>query len=183
MSDTAAGKSCMTLNLGNYMNFLRMVQKDPSRARFSFSTRTTWQGAAKTETTARGRVIAADEPEAFGGQDSAADPVELLLAALASCVSIGLVTQAAKRGIDFEDFEIDVRGDLDLRGYLGLDDSVRPGYENITYTVRVKTDAPAEVIEEMLRKSESTSPMFDNIRNGVGITSVVEVIAPEAAAV
>ncbi|HEX8274371.1 MAG TPA: OsmC family protein [Longimicrobiaceae bacterium] len=179
MSDTSA-KSCMTLNLGNYMDFLRGVQEDPSRARFSFSTKTHWKGGAKTETTARGRTIAADEPEAFGGQDSAADPVELLLAALASCVSIGLVTQAAKRGIDFEDFEIDVRGDMDLRGYLGLDDEVRPGYDNITYTVRVKTDAPAEVIEEMLRKSERTSPMFDNIRNGVGITSVVEVVAPEA---
>lgn len=182
MSDTSA-KSCMTLNLGNYMNFLRMVQEDPSKARFSFSTRTHWKGGAQTETTARGRTIAADEPEAFGGQDSAADPVELLLAALASCVSIGLVTQAAKRGIDFEDFEIDVRGDMDLRGYLGLDEEVRPGYDNITYTVRVKTDAPAEVIEEMMRISERTSPMFDNIRNGVGITSVVEVVAPELAAV
>jgi uncharacterized OsmC-like protein len=182
MSDTSA-KSCMTLNLGNYMSFLRMVQEDPSKARFSFSTKTHWKGGAQTETTARGRTIAADEPEAFGGQDSAADPVELLLAALASCVSIGLVTQAAKRGIDFEDFEIDVRGDMDLRGYLGLDESVRPGYDNITYTVRVKTDAPAEVIEEMMRISERTSPMFDNIRNGVGITSVVEVVAPKAVAV
>lgn len=182
MSDTTA-KSCMTLNLGNYMSFLRSVQEDPSRARFSFSTRTHWKGGAQTETTARGRTIAADEPEAFGGQDSAADPVELLLAALASCVSIGLVTQAAKRGIDFEDFEVDVRGDMDLRGYLGLDEEVRPGYDNITYTVRVKTDAPAEVIEEMLRASERTSPMFDNIRNGVGITSVVEVVAPELAGV
>lgn len=182
MSDTSA-KSCMTLNLGNYMSFLRTVQEDPSKARFSFSTRTHWKGGAQTETTARGRTIAADEPEAFGGQDSAADPVELLLAALASCVSIGLVTQAAKRGIDFEDFEIDVRGDMDLRGYLGLDEGVRPGYDNITYTVRVRTDAPAEVIEEMMRISERTSPMFDNIRNGVGITSVVEVVAPEAVAV
>ncbi len=175
MSDTSA-KSCMTLNLGNYMNFLRMVQEDPSKARFSFSTKTHWKGGAQTETTARGRTIAADEPEAFGGQDSAADPVELLLAALASCVSIGLVTQAAKRGVDFDDFEIEVTGDLDLRGYLGLDESVRPGYTNVQYVVRVKSDAPQDVIEEILRTAERTSPMFDNIRNGVPISSRLEMM-------
>lgn len=107
--------------------------------------------------------------------------MELLLAALASCVSIGLVTQAAKRGLDFQDFEIDVRGDLDLRGYLGLDDRVRAGYENVEYVVRVKTDVPAEVVEDMLRAGERTSPMWDNIRNGIGLTSRVEVVAPDPA--
>ena len=69
---------------------------------------------------------------------------------------------------------------MDLRGYPGLDESARPGYDDIIYTVRVKTDAPAEVIEELLRASERRSPMFDNIRNGVRIRSVVEVEAPEA---
>lgn len=170
-------KSCMTLNLGNYQNFLQQVEADPSTARFSFTAKTVWQGGARTETTARDRVISADEPEAFGGKDSAADPVELLLAALTSCVSIGLVTQAAKRGIDFEDFEIEVTGDLDLRGYLGLDDEVRSGYTGLEYVVRVKTNAPAEVVAELLAAAERTSPMFDTIRNGSPIRSRLEVHA------
>lgn len=176
MAEATKTKSCMTLNLGNYNNFLQQVQADPSKANFSFTAKTLWKDGARTETIARDRVIKADEPEAFGGQDSAADPVELLLAALTSCVSIGLVTQAAKRGIDFEDFEIEVTGDLDLRGYLGLDEEIRPGYTNLQYVVRVKSDASPEAIEELLRASEKTSPMFDTIRNGAPITSRLEMM-------
>lgn len=177
MSETVKPKSCMTLNLGNYNNFLQQVQEDPAKANFSFSAKTLWKDGTVTETIARDRVIKADEPEAFGGQDSSFDPVELLLAALTSCVSIGLVTQAAKRGVDFDDFEIEVTGDLDLRGYLGLDETVRPGYTNLQYVVRVKSDTPQEVIEEILRSAERTSPMFDNIRNGVPISSRLEMMA------
>lgn len=177
MSGTTSAKSCLTVNLGNYRNFIQQVREDPEKARFSFSAKTLWKGGTITETIARGRAITADEPEALGGQDSAVDPVELLLAALTSCVSIGLATQAAKRGVDFEDFELEVKGDLDLRGYLGLDESIRPGYTNLEYVVRVKSDAPREVIEEIVRAAEKTSPMFDNIRNGVPITSRAEVVS------
>lgn len=176
-------KSCFSLNLDNYRDFVRAVQEDPEKGIFSFSAKTVWQGGAITETVARDRVIAADEPEALGGTDSAADPVELLLAALTSCVSIGLVTQAAKRGIDFDDFEIEVEGELDLRGYLGVEESVRPGYTNIDYTVRLQSEAPPDVLEEILRAAEQTSPMYDNILNGTPITSHLEVVTPEAQAV
>lgn len=170
-----SSKSCFSLNLDNYHDFVNAVQEDPEKGLFSFSAKTLWQGGTITETVARGRKIRADEPEALGGKDSALDPVELLLAALTSCISIGIVTQAAKRGIDFDDFEIEVRGDLDLRGYLGIDESVRPGYTNLDYTIRVQTDAPETVVQEILREAERTSPMFDNIRNGVPITSQLEV--------
>ncbi len=170
-------KSCFSLNLDNYQDFVRRVRTDPETGKFRFTARTEWQGGTITQTVARDRVIYADEPEALGGQDSAADPVELLLAALTSCVSIGLVTQAASRGVDFDDFEIDVAGELDLRGYLGLDDTVRPGYTNIEYTVRIKSDAPHHVLEEILRAAERTSPMFDNIRNGVPIQSRLEILS------
>lgn len=168
-------KSCFSLNIDNYNAFIDRVKEDPDAAQFAFTATTRWQGGAITETEARGRTIAADEPEALGGQDSALDPVELLLASLGSCISIGLVTQAAQRDVDFHDFEIEVTGELDLRGYLGVDDAVRPGYRNLEYTVRIDSDAPREVLEEILAAAERTSPMYDNIGNGVPITSTLEV--------
>ncbi|WP_263788168.1 OsmC family protein [Salinibacter grassmerensis] len=167
-------KSCLTLNIDNFNDFAEQVQEDPSKADFSFTTTTRWQGGAQSETEARGRTISADEPEDLGGQDSAIDPVELLLASLGSCLSIGLVTQAAKRDVDFNDFEIEVTGDLDLRGYLGVDDTVRPGFTNIEYTVRIDSDAEPEVLHEILEAAEAGSPMYDNILNGVSVTSNLE---------
>jgi len=175
-------KSCFSLNIDNYQNLVERVKEDPDAAHFAFTATTRWQGGAITETEARGRTITADEPEDLGGQDSALDPVELLLASLGSCISIGLVTQAAQRDIDFDDFEIEVTGELDLRGYLGVDDGVRPGYKNLEYTVRIESDASKEVLREILAEAERTSPMFDNIHNGVPISSSLEVASPAATA-
>lgn len=166
-------KSCFHLDIQRLSEFAQAVEEDPEKAKFTFATKTTWRDGAVTETRARENVIVADEPEVLGGTDTAADPVELLLASLASCVSIGLVTQAAKRGVELRDFEVDVEGELDVRGYLG-DEAVRPGFNTIRYTIRVDSDAAAETIEEIVRTAERTSPMFDNISNGVAVSSRVE---------
>ena len=171
-------KSCFTLDIDNFNDFAKRVQDDPSEAHFEFSTTTRWQGGAIAETEARGRTIATDEPEALGGQDSAIDPVELLLASLGSCLSIGLVTQAAKRDVEFKDFEIDVTGTMDLRGYLDVDDEVRPGFTELEYTVRIDSDADPEVLREILEAAEKGSPMYDNILNGVPISANLETASP-----
>ena len=83
MSQATATKSCMTLNLGNYKSFLQQVQENPEKAKFSFSAKTLWNGGAATETTARNRVIRADEPEAFTAADGVNDRL------LALCVGRG----------------------------------------------------------------------------------------------
>ncbi len=168
-----AEKSCFNLDIDRLGEFAGAVEADPEKAKFTFAARTVWRDGAVTETRARENVIVADEPEALGGTDTAADPVELLLASLTSCVSIGLVTQAAKRGVELRDFEIDVEGDIDIRGYLG-EQEVRPGFTDIRYTVKVESDAPSEVVEEIVRAAERTSPMLDNISNGVRVSSRVE---------
>lgn len=175
MSGTQA-KSCFNLDIGRLSEFARAVADDPEQAKFTFATRTTWRDGAVTETRARENVIVADEPEVLGGTDSAPDPVELLLASLASCVAIGLVTQSAKRGVELRDFEIDVEGDLDVRGYLG-DEGVRPGFTAIRYTVRLDADAERGVVDEIVRTVERTSPMFDNISNGVPVAGRIELTA------
>lgn len=75
------------------------------------------------------------------------------------------MTHAAKRGVDLRDLTIEVRGEYDLRGYLALDDDVRPGFSEIGYSVNVESDASIDVLEEIRLAAERTSPMFDNIVN------------------
>ena len=99
--------------------------------------------------------------------------MELLLASVGTCLTIGWVTQAARRGIDFRDLRIDVTGDYDLRGYLALDDDVRPGFTSLRYTVRVDSDATPAQLEEIRRAAERTSPMFDNAKNATPVTGQV----------
>lgn len=158
-------KTCTNFDLAALRATRDAVAADPSVGRGAFTTVTRWEDAARARTTARSFAIETDEPAPLGGTDRAVDPMELLLASLGTCLTIGWVTQAAKRGVDFRELTIEVRGEYDLRGYLALDDDVRPGFSEIGYLVRVDSDAPADVLDEIRLAAERTSPMFDNIVN------------------
>ncbi len=177
MTDGTITKSCTNIDLHAFERTREAVAVDPDIGKGGFKTITTWEDGARARTTARSFTVETDEPAPLGGTDQAVDPMELLLASLGTCLTIGWVTQAAKRGVDFRDLRIEVDGDYDLRGYLGLDETVRPGYTGIRYSVKVDTDASPEVLQEIRAAAERTSPLFDNIRNGAAIDSRVEPIA------
>ena len=166
-------RTCTTLDLSAFDATRAAVADDPSIGRGSFTTVTTWRDGARAHTTARSFEIETDEPAPLGGTDQAVDPMELLLASVGTCLTIGWVTQAAKRGIDFRELRIDVDGEYDLRGYLALDDDVRPGFTGLRYTVTVDSDAGEDQLEEIRRAAERTSPMFDNALNPTPIAGQV----------
>lgn len=174
MTTRTITKTCTNLDLSAFDETRRAIAADPNLASGSFMTVTTWEDAARARTIARSFAIETDEPAPLGGTDRAVDPMELLLASLGTCLTIGWVTQAAKRGVDFRDLAIEVTGDYDLRGYLALDEAVRPGFGAIRYIVRVDTDASAAVLDEIQLAAEATSPMFDNIRHGASVEARVE---------
>jgi putative redox protein len=169
-------KSCSTLDMKAYEATKAAVAADPALGAGSFTTVTTWQNGAHARTTARSFVLETDEPSPLGGTDQAIDPMELVLAAVGTCLTIGWVTQAVQRGIEYRDLRIEVSGHFDLRGYLAIDEAVRPGFSGLTYEVHVDTDAPAEVLEEIRQAAEATSPMFDNVKNATPLTGTV--VAP-----
>ena len=166
--------TCTTLDLDAFDATREAVASDPASGKGSFSTTTTWQGGARAHTTARSFSIETDEPAPLGGTDVAVDPMELVLAAIGTCLTIGWVTQARRRGLDYRDLRIEVNGDFDLRGYLDLDEQTRPGFGEITYTVHVDTDATPEQLAEIQEITERTSPMFDNVLNATPVRGRVE---------
>jgi putative redox protein len=167
-------RSCMTLDLSAFEATRDAVAADPTIGRGSFRTVTEWSDGARARTVARSFEIETDEPAPLGGTDEAVDPMELLLASVGTCLTIGWVTQAAKRGVDFRELRIEVDGDYDLRGYLALGDEVRPGFTTLDYTVHVDSDASPEQLEEIREAAERTSPMFDNARNATPIIGRVQ---------
>jgi uncharacterized OsmC-like protein len=111
-------------------------------------------------------VLAADEPMVLAGHDQGANPVEQLLSALAACLTTTLVYHAAVRGIEIRSLESSVEGDIDLRGFLGLSNDVRRGFENIRVSFRVDADQKnIETLKEMM----TLSPVFDTAKNGTNI--------------
>jgi hypothetical protein len=51
---------------------------------------------------------------------------------------------------------------------------VRPGYQNIRLSCRVKSDAPREKLEELWAYVQRTSPVLDIVRNTVPVSLTIE---------
>jgi len=176
------------VNVSQLMETIEHIKQDPNLARFKFQAHNEWLGGGRSETTIQSFYHAGkeddsrqepfylegDEPPVLLGQNTAPNAVETVLHALASCLAVGFVYNAAAQGIEVEALEFDLEGDLDLHGFLGLSDEVRAGYENINLTYRVQADAPRQKLEELCEYVQKTSPVVDIIRNPVPLSIELE---------
>lgn len=157
------------------------ISEEPAAGQFTFRADTEWTEGLKCVTTIDDfdqggeRIythefeVAGDEPEQILGERTAPNAVELLLAALGSCLSVGYAANAAAMGIDLDDLRFEMEGDVDLRGFLGISDDVRAGYSAITCTVHVDADASEAELAELRDRVEATSPLLDTITNAVPV--------------
>ncbi len=130
------------------------------------TTVTSFFGAKQDIPHAQSFEMDADEPPILAGNDLAANPVEHLLHALASCVTTSMVAHAAVRGIPIRSVESEVEGDIDLRGYLGLSNEVPRGYTALR--VRFTVDADPKYLRR-LEHLAKFSPVFNTILNGAEV--------------
>lgn len=113
-------------------------------------------------------VIDTDEPPVLLGTNLAPNAGEYLLHALAACITATIAYHAAARGIALSGLECAVAGDVDLRGFLGLDPAVRPGFEQIRATVTVAGDFD-DAQFAVLTCLPDFSPVRDSITNPVPV--------------
>ncbi len=179
---TTAATVANGVNVTQLVDTINLIKANPSLANFTFRANTKWESGGRCRTkidgfygagqeTARPKTheLAGDEPPVLLGTDSAPNAVEAVLHALAACVSVGMVYNAAARGIAIEELSFDVEGDLDLHGFLGLSDRVRPGFGDIRFVTRIKANAPRQQLEELCEYVQRTSPVLDIIRNPVPV--------------
>jgi uncharacterized OsmC-like protein len=177
-------KSINGIDMGVLQETIGAIQQDPELGKCKFRASNKWLGANHNCTTVTGFYGAkqemqhkqpfelhADEPPILAGQDQGANPVEHLLNALAACMTTGMVAHAAVRGIHIEELESQVEGDLDLNGFLGLDESVQKGYTDIWITFKVKADVDNM---ERLKRLTAYSPVYNTITNGANVQVSVE---------
>lgn len=186
MLDTAKTQVVNGLDLAALAEEVAAIEADPSKGQTEFNVTTRWTGQCRSESVVdgftlggerftRSHMIVADEPCELLGTDSAANPQELLMAAINACMTVGYVAGAALKRINLDSLEIRTRGTLDLRGFLGLDDSVPPGYESIDYEVRIKGDGSREDFEEIHRTVMKTSPNYFNLNRPIRMNGSLQI--------
>jgi hypothetical protein len=97
------------------------------------------------------------------------------MAAFNACITVGYVAGAAVRGIKLDSLEIVTRGQLDLRGFLGLSDHIVPGYEKLEYEVTIKGDGSPRDFEEIHQNVIRTSPNYFNLSRPIRVTGTLSV--------
>ena len=162
------------LDMAGLDETIEAVAADPRLGQVAFRVRTDWKGQTKSESTVdsytlagqvvpRSFTIVADEPHELLGTNAAPNPQELLMSAVNACMVVGYVAQASVRGIALDSCRIETEGELDLRGFLGIDETVPPGYRRISYTVFLEGDGTRDQYEEIHQAVMATSPNYFNM--------------------
>lgn len=176
------------LNVEQMAATVASIEQTPELARFRFRATNQWINAGHNRSRIKGFygagqedrsrpqsfIVDADEPAALMGEDHAPNPVEFVLHALAACLTTTLVFEATADGVEIDEIESRIEGELDLRGSLGLADDVRNGFEKIRVEFKVKSNAPREKLEELFVRAERLSSVFDIVANPVPVELKME---------
>ncbi|HJS63773.1 MAG TPA: OsmC family protein [Nitrososphaeraceae archaeon] len=162
------------VNVSKLFDTVGVIKEKPDIAKFNFQAKGKWidgahgrtsindfYGACQTFKRSEPFVFEKDEPPVLLGEDHGANPVEYVLAALDGCLTTSLIYHAAAKGIKIDEVETSFSGDLDLHGFLGLDENTRNGYEKIKVEFKIKADAPKEKLQELVQLAQKRSPVFD----------------------
>ena len=158
------------------------VAEDSANAITHWQVTSSWKGGTRSDTKVssygfgkehikKDFTIHIDEPTELGGTDQFANPQEYLLAAMNGCIMVGYVVGCSMAGIELEELRIETEGDIDLRGFLGLDPNVKPGYDEISYTVHIKGNGTPEQFQKVHETVCATSPNRFNVSNAIKLDS------------
>lgn len=137
---------------------------------YSSNTINGYFGLGEEQTRKQTFTIESDHPEIFAAADRAPTPPEIVLSALASCLTGGVAAVAQHRGIQLKSVRATVEGDLDVRGILGMDGEVRNGFSDVRVSFEVDANASAEDIRALVAQSQKRSALFDILTNPTNVT-------------
>lgn len=170
------------VNVNELIGTLEAVRDRPHLAKFRFNISNQWLGGGHNRSSVNSFTGAAcelqhaikfemdaAEPPILLGHDEGANPVEYLLHALAACVTTSMVYHAAAHNINIKAVESTVEGDLDLRGFLGIDPNIRNGFQRIRIAMKIDSDADERQWRVLQQLGPTFSPIFDTLTRGAPV--------------
>lgn len=140
-------------------------QEDPGSARWVLRARGSLNQPRATVRieTGHGKVEAGLHPATGGSGDDACSG-DMLLEALAACAGVTLNVVATAMGITIRDGHVNVEGDLDFRGTLGVAKDAPVGFSAIRVEFELDTDASEEQLSTLLRLAERYCVIYQTLR-------------------
>ena len=142
-------------------------------SKLNFSFKGTSISATKFEGKSRQFNLVIDEPEDLGGKDSAANPVEYLLAGYAGCLNVVYNLVAREIGIKINYLSISINGDINPEKFLGISEKERSGFQSLNVLIELDSNGTPEQEQELITKAKNRCPINDNLANPTPIQYLI----------
>ncbi|WP_035842281.1 OsmC family protein [Crocinitomix catalasitica] len=174
------------LNLKALQDYIDLVKSNSSEAVATFGVTANWQDGVATEITPHSKKVGSkkiitqfkyliDEPLELLGNDKNPNPQDYILGGMAGCMMVGFVAGASGKGIELRNVQLDIIGELDLRGFLNLDPDVNVGFEKLQFNFKVEGSGTQDQYDEIIEHVRKFSPGYQTILNPVKILTNKEV--------
>jgi uncharacterized OsmC-like protein len=171
------------VNLDLVVEVINALKTDPHSARIAFCAKTDWingrdntkikiQKLNEIEATSQDFQVPVARSGATELLESGGVPYFIVnaLTALSSCITADFLLHAALRNIQLDELQLCMEAEIDLRGFFGLSEKIRSGYQCVQLTYRVKSDAPRAELENLCEYVQKISPVLDSLCHPVPVT-------------
>ena len=166
--------------------YINEIKETPSEGIAKYGVQLDWQSGTRSIAKALPMEIGAhkvnrdfswviDEPRQLLGTNHAPNPQEYLLSGVGACILVGFTVGASMLEIQLETLKVSVKGNLNLAGFLGVDENASIGFERIEYTIEVVGDGTKEQFETLRDKAIAHSPNAMSIMNNVQIEGSLKI--------
>ncbi len=164
---------------------IETIKNQPEMAKVTFQMQTHWQNGDGFKVTSTGKnfqiegqtverreafTVASDYPNEMGGMSRGPTVCEMCMASIASCVSQTIVAYATMMGVQLDSIRIQTEGDIDIRGFTGVSEKVRPGAQEFRMNIHLDSKtASKEQLAKLYELGKRFSPAIDTLTNGTTI--------------
>jgi uncharacterized OsmC-like protein len=182
MSATMTSTKRNGIDLAALQGAIEAIRANPAAGLTQFAVDSRWAGGTRSDhavegcriggqTIDRRFTLRVDEPLELCGTNQYANPYEYLMSAINASMIVGFAAVAALMGVKLTKLQIRTSGDIDLRGALGIDANVTPGYESLQQTVTIAGDATPEQFRQLHETVKKISPNYFSITNAIAMQS------------
>jgi len=158
------------------MQIIGGIQENPKKAKAVYRVSTEWVEDVRCTAQVRDfPAMTIDEPPVLAGKDAGMSPVELVLVSLGTCQEIMYAAYASVMDIKLDSVKVNVKGNLDLRGLFGMDESVPAGFTDITFETTLVSSADNESLLKLVSAAESNCPVLDMLTRQVPVDGTVTI--------
>jgi len=169
---------------------IETIKNQPEMANVTFQVKTQWQNGDGFKITSTGKdfqiggqtikrreafTVVSDFPDELGGMSKAPTVCEICMATINSCISQTIIAYATMMGIQLDSIRIETEGDVDIRGFTGVSERVRPGAQELRIDIHLDSKtASNEQLQKLYELGKRFSPSMDTLTHGTTIKTTYD---------